>query len=80
MSKKPPSPCIDVCKYRNRGHCIACSMTKLQKARFKSLKKKGERADFIDFVIAQQRILGKYRAWPTVYARKCAKKGVESPV
>ncbi|MEM7240341.1 MAG: DUF1289 domain-containing protein, partial [Pseudomonadota bacterium] len=25
---KIPSPCIDVCKYKLKGHCIACSMTK----------------------------------------------------
>ena len=80
MSEKLPSPCIDVCKYRNRGHCIACSMTKLQKTQFKKVKKKGERAAFISFVIEQQRILGRYRAWPAAYRRKCAKKGAESPV
>jgi predicted Fe-S protein YdhL (DUF1289 family) len=80
MSKKPPSPCIDVCKYRNRGHCIACSMTKLQKSRFKALKKRRQREDFVALVIAQQQLLGGYRAWPTVYRRKCAKKGVAAPL
>ena len=80
MSKKLPSPCIDVCKYRNGGHCIACSMTKLQKSRFKALKKRTERAEFVEFLMRQQALLGKYRAWPAVYARKCKKKGVESPV
>ncbi|MEM7463357.1 MAG: DUF1289 domain-containing protein, partial [Pseudomonadota bacterium] len=38
MSKKIPSPCVDVCKYKRQGHCIACSMTKAQKSQFKKLK------------------------------------------
>ena len=38
MSKKTPSPCIDVCKFRREGHCIGCSMTKAQKSMFKKLK------------------------------------------
>ena len=28
---KIPSPCIDVCKYKYKNHCIGCSMTKIQK-------------------------------------------------
>ena len=39
MAKKLPSPCMNVCKYKLKGHCIACSMTKPQKSLFKQLKK-----------------------------------------
>ncbi|MEL6314795.1 MAG: DUF1289 domain-containing protein [Pseudomonadota bacterium] len=79
MSKKLPSPCVDVCKYKRQGHCIACSMTKTQKKLFKSLKKEEHRAAFLEMLIAQQLYMGKYPAWPDMYARRCAKKGVSVP-
>ncbi|MEM6441093.1 MAG: DUF1289 domain-containing protein [Pseudomonadota bacterium] len=77
---KVPSPCIDVCKYKRQGHCIACSMTKAQKSMFKSLRKDKHRAEFVAMLIAQQKALGKFLAWGGAYARKCRKKGVEPPV
>ncbi len=80
MGEKLPSPCIDVCKYRNKGHCIACSMTKLQKKAFKRLDGRKERAAFVHMLIAQQGVLGRYTAWARVYRRKCEKKGIEAPV
>ncbi|MEM9060876.1 MAG: DUF1289 domain-containing protein [Pseudomonadota bacterium] len=73
---KLPSPCIDVCKFKRAGHCIGCSMTKDQKSTFKSLKKESHRAAFLELLVAQQAQMGKYRAWPGAYARKCAKKGI----
>ncbi|QBF30465.1 DUF1289 domain-containing protein [Thalassococcus sp. S3] len=76
---KTPSPCIDVCKFKRQGHCIGCSMTKQQKSMFKSLKKEQHRTAFVAMLVAQQEKLGKYRAWPPAYARKCAKKGVKTP-
>ncbi|MEM7732235.1 MAG: DUF1289 domain-containing protein [Pseudomonadota bacterium] len=79
MSKKLPSPCVDVCKYKREGHCVACSMTKAQKKQFKSLKKADQRADFIDMLINQQAKLGTSAAWPSIYAKRCAKKGVTLP-
>ena len=79
MSKKLPSPCVDVCKYKRKGHCIACSMTKAQKKMFKTLKKEDHRAAFIEMLIAQQLQMGKFPAWPDMYARRCAKKGVSLP-
>lgn len=52
-------------------------MTKGQKRLFKDLKKKNHRKAFLTMLIAQQHQMGKYRAWPDTYARKCAKKGVK---
>ena len=79
MGEKLPSPCIDVCKYRNKGHCIACSMTKLQKKAFKRQSGAKARAAFVRMLIAQQEALGRYTAWAHVYRRKCAKKGIDAP-
>ncbi|RYH02272.1 DUF1289 domain-containing protein [Salipiger sp. IMCC34102] len=76
---KLPSPCIDVCKYKRAGHCIACSMTKPQKKAFKQIKVAEQRAGFVQLVMAQQAVMGKFPAWPEVYARKCRKKGVAPP-
>lgn len=73
---KIPSPCIDVCKYKLKGHCIACSMTKAQKSGFKKLKKAGEQRQFLEMLRHQQQVLGgKFKGWTAVYRRKCAKKG-----
>ena len=78
---KPPNPCIDVCKYRLKGHCIACSMTKAQKKAFKSAKGEAGRRAFLDFLRAQQAWLGgRFRGWEIAYRRKCAKKGVACPL
>ncbi|MEM6635239.1 MAG: DUF1289 domain-containing protein [Pseudomonadota bacterium] len=77
--KKIPSPCIDVCKYRRAGHCIACSMTKPQKKLFKSLKNNDQRAAFVEMLQHQQRDLGKFGHWHPAYDRKCLKKGVKPP-
>lgn len=79
MSKKVPSPCIDVCKFRRGGHCIGCSMTKAQKSLFKQLKKPAHRTAFVEMLQAQQGSMGKYKHWTPEYARKCLKKGVKPP-
>jgi predicted Fe-S protein YdhL (DUF1289 family) len=76
---KLPSPCIDVCKFKREGHCIGCSMTKAQKSMFKKLKKDAHRRAFVEMLIAQQAVMGKYRAWAPAYAKRCAKKGAEAP-
>lgn len=73
---KTPSPCIDVCKFKRKGHCIGCSMTKAQKSLFKQLKKDKHRRAFVDMLVAQQAQLGKYTHWPKSYMQKCAKKKV----
>lgn len=79
MSKKLPSPCVDVCKYKRQGHCIACSMTKAQKSIYKKLKNDKHREGFIEMLVAQQTALGKFPAWPKMYEKRCAKKGVKLP-
>ncbi|MEJ6389501.1 DUF1289 domain-containing protein [Gymnodinialimonas ulvae] len=79
MTKKVPSPCIDVCKFRRGGHCIGCSMTKAQKSLFKQLKKPAHRRAFVEMLQAQQTALGKYKHWSPEYARKCLKKGLKPP-
>ncbi len=77
---KTPSPCIDVCKFRRGGHCIGCSMTKDQKAMFKRLKKTSDQEAFLQMLLSQQEVMGKYSAWKPAYLRKCAKKGVKPPL
>ena len=80
LSEKLPSPCIGVCRYRDKGHCIACSMTKLQKKAFKRVDGRKGRVRFLRMLIAQQALIGRYTTWARVYRRKCAKKGVEAPI
>jgi uncharacterized protein len=72
---KLPSPCIDVCKYKRGGHCIACSMTEIQKKIFKSLDKTSHKAEFIEMVWHQQQRLGSYGHWLIAYERECRRKG-----
>ncbi|MEM6618237.1 MAG: DUF1289 domain-containing protein [Pseudomonadota bacterium] len=80
MAEKLPSPCLSVCKFKRAGHCIACSMTKEQKAIFKKLKKNKEKAAFLILLLAQQDQLGQYPGFRRTYARKCKKRGVENPI
>ncbi|MEM1385862.1 MAG: DUF1289 domain-containing protein [Pseudomonadota bacterium] len=78
---KLPSPCIDVCKHKLKGHCIACSMTKAQKKTFKSLDANKPKRAFLAMLIAQQAALGgKFKGWTVAYRRKCEKKGVACPL
>jgi predicted Fe-S protein YdhL (DUF1289 family) len=77
---KTPTPCIDVCKFKLRGHCIGCGMTRAQKTMVKQFDDEGRRA-FLGELRAQQRALGgKYRAWPISYRRKCEDRGVACPL
>ena len=73
---KLPSPCIGVCKFRLKGHCSACTMTKAQKSMFKKLKKDSHRRAFVTLLDAQQTVLGKNRAWARIYQRKLDKRGI----
>ena len=74
---KVPSPCVDVCKYKREGHCIACSMTKAQKSLFKQLKKDEHKIAFIQMLMTQQSQMGKFPAWLGLYEKKCRKKSVK---
>ena len=79
MVKKLPSPCLDVCKYKLQGHCIACSMTKDQKSLFKQLKKEKHRQAFIEMLLQQQISLGTSKAWSRLYLKRCENKKVTPP-
>ena len=74
---KVQSPCIGVCKFKRQGHCIGCSMTKDQKALFKGIKKDKHREAFVQMLVGQQSLLGRYRHWVAAYKRKCLKKGTK---
>ena len=73
---KVPSPCIDVCKFKRNGHCIGCSMTKAQKSAFKALKTDTHREAFVELVVAQQAVMGRYAHWEKAFDKKCRKKNV----
>lgn len=73
---KLPSPCIDVCKYRRGGHCIACSMTKVQKKMGKALDRPDQRAEFVALIWRQQQQLGGFGHWLGAYQQECRRKGV----
>ncbi|MEM7237475.1 MAG: DUF1289 domain-containing protein [Pseudomonadota bacterium] len=78
---KIPSPCIDVCKYKLKGHCIACSMTKAQKSAFKRMDGQKDKRAFLDMLVAQQQALGnRFKGWGIAYRRKCAKKDLSWPL
>ena len=78
---KYPSPCIDVCKYRMAGHCIGCSMTKLQKKAYKRLDGGKKQRAFLAALLTQQQALGdRFKGWRGAYAKKCAKKGADWPI
>lgn len=77
---KVPSPCVDVCKYKRQGHCIACSMTKAQKSLLKNLKKPKHQIAFIEMLVVQQTQLGQFTHWREAYDKKCRKKGSPNPL
>ena len=78
---KTPTPCIDVCKYKLHGHCIACSMTKGQKQMAERLRDPDAMAEFVRGLVAQQASLGRpFWAWESAYRQKCAKTGVPCPL
>ena len=79
MAKSLPSPCVDVCKYKLKSHCIACSMTNEQKSLFKKLKSDKHREAFVEMLVSQQRQLGTSKGWAQLYERRCARRGVAIP-
>jgi len=80
MAKKIPSPCVDVCKYRRKDHCIACGMSKKQKKSFKGLDSNKKRWRFIVALMEQHGNLGGFPMWPRAYRKRCRKKGVACPL
>jgi predicted Fe-S protein YdhL (DUF1289 family) len=72
-----PSPCIDVCKYKLRGHCIGCGMTKMQKTQADRLLDPDAMRQFIAGLKVQQAALGRpFWGWEGAYRQKCARHGV----
>ena len=55
---KIPSPCIDVCKYKYKNHCIGCSMTKIQKKTFKKLSTLNQKKKLPKFYNQSANIFG----------------------
>ena len=64
------SPCINVCKYRDDGHCLGCSMTKTQKKISKALKSKDKQLAFEQLIKLQQAVLGGYESWETAHKQR----------
>ena len=73
MSKKT-TPCIGICKFYRDGHCIGCSMTKLQKSISKKLREPREKDDFLASLVMQQNELGGYESWELKYRQKTKDK------
>jgi hypothetical protein len=51
-------------------------MTKAQKSAFKKLKKNAHREAFVELVLAQQAVMGRYKHWEKEYEKRCRKKKV----
>ena len=67
---KNHSPCIDVCIYRDDGHCSGCSMTRIQKKISKILKSKDKQLAFVELIRMQQSLLGDFENWEKVRSRQ----------
>ena len=76
-----PSPCIDVCKYKRQGRCIACSMTKAEKQAFPENGSAEAKKAFIEALIDRLSEIGRNPAfWVMTYRHKCERAGVPCPV
>lgn len=76
-----PSPCIDVCKYKRKGRCIGCSMTKAEKESFPHNGGPDQKRAFIEGLITRLEEIGRNPAfWAYTYQRKCEREGVPCPV
>ena len=82
MTDTPPSPCIDVCKYKLRGrHCIGCSMTKMQREAARRARTPAARLEILRAVLRQQAELGRsFAGWVGAYRARCAREGVDCPL
>lgn len=80
MAKKIPSPCVDICKYKRGGYCVACGMCKKQKKVFKKLSSPKKQLSFISDLMRQHDDLGGFPMWPKAYRKRCRKKGVVCPL
>ncbi len=71
---KAPSPCIDVCKFRDEGTCIGCAMTKPEKKSFKRLEGKTEKRAFFLMLLQRLEARGRLDYWARMYRRRCERK------
>lgn len=75
-----PSPCIDVCKFRDEGHCIGCLMTKPEKKLFKRLSKKRRKQAFFLVLRGRLEAAERFDYWARLYRRKCDRKDASCPL
>ena len=47
---------------------------------FKKLKKDSHREAFVEMLVAQQAVMGRYTHWERAYVKKCRKKKVKLDV
>ena len=75
-----PSPCIDVCKFRDEGRCIGCAMTKPEKKAYKRLGKKSKKQAFFLQLASRLESAGRLPYWTRMYRRKCERKDAPCPL
>ncbi|MBC8131107.1 MAG: DUF1289 domain-containing protein [Rhizobiaceae bacterium] len=75
-----PSPCIDVCKFKDGGRCIGCAMTKPEKKRFKHLDGKSDKRAFLVLLVGRLEGIGRLGYWERMYRRKCDRKDAVCPL
>ncbi|WP_185983689.1 DUF1289 domain-containing protein [Aureimonas mangrovi] len=78
--RKAPSPCIGVCKFRDRGHCIGCRMTKPEKKAFKRMKRKAEKKAFFLQLTERLEEAGRLAYWTRMYRRRCERRERPCPL
>ncbi len=81
MRHAPPSPCIDVCKYKLRGRCIGCGMTKMEKQVAERARTPEARLQILRETLRAQASLGRsFAGWTGAYRAKCRRQGVDCPL
>ena len=82
MRQAPPSPCIDVCKYKLRqGRCIGCGMTKMEKQVAERARSPEARTQILRETLRAQASLDRsFAGWTGAYRAKCRRNGVECPL
>ena len=75
-----PSPCIDVCKFREEGRCLGCAMTKSEKKTYKRLSGKSSKRAFFLMLSGRLEAADRFGYWARMYRRKCVAKGAPCPL
>jgi predicted Fe-S protein YdhL (DUF1289 family) len=76
---KIPSPCVDICEYRD-SMCVGCGRTKKQKKQWKSADSYEEQLILLRECAQSAQDFGIFGFWEREYRRKCRKKGVPFPL